>query len=238
MGCLQWCAVCEMAESASSTAVSAGRYRHDWYQNGTHVILSVYAKGVAKGDVVVEMDATSCVVRIKVDGGASEWALDLDPLAQDVVPEESGYEVLGTKIEVSLKKKVAGVQWGALEGRADAGAGPAVRSAQVGVTVDAAGGAGAAGIPAAYAHRVQRDWSKIERDVEEEDKNEKLEGEAALNRLFQDIYGKASDETRRAMNKSYQESGGTVLSTNWSEVGSKKVELAPPDGMEAKKYEQ
>jgi len=46
------------------------------------------------------------------------------------------------------------------------------------------------------------------------------------------------DATKRAMMKSYQESGGTVLSTNWSEVGAGKVEIKPPEGMEYKKYEQ
>ena len=35
-----------------------------------------------------------------------------------------------------------------------------------------------------------------------------------------------------------QESGGTVLSTNWKEVGSKKVTCSPPTGMENKTYEQ
>ena len=30
------------------------------------------------------------------------------------------------------------------------------------------------------------------------------------------------------MMKSFQESNGTVLSTNWKEVGTKKVEYAPP----------
>jgi suppressor of G2 allele of SKP1 len=34
----------------------------------------------------------------------------------------------------------------------------------------------------------------------------------------------ATDETKRAMNKSYSESGGTVLSTNWKEVSQKKVD--------------
>ena len=50
------------------------------------------------------------------------------------------------------------------------------------------------------------------------------------------IYGEGSDEVKRAMNKSFVESGGTVLSTNWGEVGKKKVECKPPDGMEFKKY--
>lgn len=38
------------------------------------------------------------------------------------------------------------------------------------------------------------------------------------------------------MNKSFQESGGTVLSTNWSEVGKGKVEGKPPEGLEMHKW--
>ena len=43
-------------------------------------------------------------------------------------------------------------------------------------------------------------------------------------------------QIRRAMNKSFQESGGTVLSTNWSEVGTKKVEGTPPKGLVMHKW--
>ena len=32
------------------------------------------------------------------------------------------------------------------------------------------------------------------------------------------------------------ESGGTVLSTNWKDVGSKKLDVKPPDGMEWKTW--
>ncbi len=39
------------------------------------------------------------------------------------------------------------------------------------------------------------------------------------------------------MIKSFTESNGTCLSTNWTDVGAKKVEVTPPDGMTAKKFE-
>ena len=33
-----------------------------------------------------------------------------------------------------------------------------------------------------------------------------------------------------------QQSGGTVLSTNWGDIGKQDVGVKPPDGMEFKKW--
>lgn len=88
--------------------------------------------------------------------------------------------------------------------------------------------------PKPYASN--KNWDAIDRDLKEELENEKPEGDAALNSLFKQIYERADPDTRRAMMKSYQTSGGTVLSTNWGEVESKDYEgkdrPSAPDGQE------
>eukprot|EP00565_Helicotheca_tamesis_P004290 CAMPEP_0185738964 /NCGR_PEP_ID=MMETSP1171-20130828/34281_1 /TAXON_ID=374046 /ORGANISM="Helicotheca tamensis, Strain CCMP826" /LENGTH=404 /DNA_ID=CAMNT_0028410367 /DNA_START=63 /DNA_END=1274 /DNA_ORIENTATION=+ len=86
--------------------------------------------------------------------------------------------------------------------------------------------------PRAYASH--KDWDAIERDLKKQEENEKPEGEEALNKLFQNIYGNANEDTKRAMIKSMQTSGGTVLSTNWDEVSKTdyEKERQAPKGME------
>lgn len=78
-----------------------------------------------------------------------------------------------------------------------------------------------------------KNWDKIVNDFEEEEKS--AEGQS-IDDLLKDIYSKGNDETRRAISKSFQESNGTVLSTNWSEVSQSTVDVKPPDGCEFKSW--
>lgn len=78
-----------------------------------------------------------------------------------------------------------------------------------------------------------KDWDKIVRDFEEEEKSE-----SSADDMLKKIYEGGSDETKRAMIKSFTESCGTVLSTNWDEIGKKKTKVVPPDGACLRKWEK
>lgn len=51
----------------------------------------------------------------------STYSIELDPLAHKIIPKESTFKVLSTKIEIKLKKEICGIMWGALESDNDLG---------------------------------------------------------------------------------------------------------------------
>jgi suppressor of G2 allele of SKP1 len=73
------------------------------------------------------------------------------------------------------------------------------------------------------------DTLNLDADLEEDqDQAGKGTSEKDLEKFFQTLYGDLPPEGRRAMMKSFTESGGTVLSTDWGDVGGRKVEAQPP----------
>lgn len=92
-----------------------------------------------------------------------------------------------------------------------------------------------AGASPAYptSSKKTKNWDALEKEAAKEE--EKADGDKALNQLFAQIYKDADDNTKRAMMKSFTESNGTCLSTNWDEVGKGTVETRPPEGMVARK---
>ena len=214
--------------SASSQSSSQPRFRHDWYQTVDQVVVTVMAKKQDPSNVHVEFLAQNLVVTIDIpDGSGSSYVLDLE-LFDEIDPERSSYRLTPYKLEVKMRKKEA-YQWSTLE--------KPLSDAAYARSSFPSSSATSSGVPSAYASG--KDWNAIEQELKKKEEEEKPEGEEALNALFRQIYRNANEDTRRAMNKSFQTSGGTVLSTNWGEVGKTDYEKdrQAPEGMEWRNWE-
>ncbi|XP_078791065.1 protein SGT1 homolog isoform X3 [Oryzias latipes] len=244
-----WIQRCEemMSDEAQNGSVkaqppAAAPVKYDWYQTESQVIVTVMAKNVPKDSVSVNFVEKELSAEMQLPCGEN-YNLHLH-LLHPILPQQSSFKVLTTKtpvlkgpvllthhhqhggssvykkLQVEIKmKKTEAIRWEKLEGEGQ----------QTNIkhfNPD----------PYPTSLHYTRKWDKMVSDISEEEKNEKLEGDAALNKLFQQIYTDGSDEVKRAMNKSFMESAGTVLSTNWKDVGKRKVEASPPDDVEHRKY--
>ncbi len=163
--------------------------------------------------------------------------------------------MLSTKVELTLKKASPGQKWRTLEGtEPDAPAIAATSSGESNAAERAVQSTQPKESVPSYptsSRSGPKNWDKLADDLtkkpkKSDDKDGKDEddglgeleddGGDPVNAFFKKLYAGADPDTRRAMMKSYQESNGTALSTNWSEVSKGPVETSPPDGMEAKKW--
>ncbi|CBI22624.3 protein SGT1 homolog isoform X2 [Vitis vinifera] len=215
----------EEVHQVPMVTASKPKYRHEYYQKPQEVVVTIFAKGVPDENVVVDFGEQILSVSIDVPG---DVAYHFQPrLFGKIIPDKCRYEVLSTKIEIRLAKAEE-IHWTSLEFSKE-------NTVPQRINVSTSVASQRPTYPSSKTRMV--DWDKLEAQVKKEEKEEKLDGDAALNKFFRDIYKDADEDTRRAMQKSFVESNGTVLSTNWKEVGSKKVEGSPPDGMEMKKWE-
>ncbi|KAJ7293556.1 SGS domain-containing protein [Mycena rebaudengoi] len=194
--------------------------RHEFYETDERLTLSIFDRGANADEVKVQFDPR------KLSYTNGEKSLVLEPLKGQINPDASEYSVGKVKIEIRLAKSVLG-RWGGL----------------VGDSPDPLANSASTSAPATTTSiKPKKNWEGITTGIlsaekektSEEDPN--VGGDSTLNSFFQKIYGDADEDTRKAMMKSYQESGGTTLSTNWDEVKKAKVEVKPPAGAEWKKW--
>ena len=228
------------------------KIRHEWYQQNDTVIVTLFAKGIPKDKATVEIKPASLEMSFPLPTG-STFDFSLDPLFYKIDHAASSFKIMSTKAEFTLKKATPGQKWPNLEGseptdgdfaKPDGDDGDAIKRA---VLADGAKNSGPA-YPTS-AKTGPKDWDKVASDLTKKPKKDDENGEEGdddvniddeegdpVNGFFKKLYKGADEDTRRAMMKSYQESNGTALSTNWSEVGKGKVETTPPDGMEARPW--
>ena len=227
------------------------KIRHEWYQNSETVYFTLLAKGVPKDKAQVDIQERSLTISFPLINGSS-YDLTLEPLFGAVKPDKCIPRILSTKIEIILVKATPGQKWSALE--ANESISESTKSTEDGAedpkddTVKRAVFTDSKPAGPAYptsAKSGPKDWDKITKDLKTTDSDGKeksldddddYEGGDEANHFFKKLFKNASPETQRAMMKSYTESNGTALSTNWDEVQKAPVETLPPDGMEAKKW--
>ncbi len=232
----------------------ASKIRHEWYQTPESVIITLYCKGIPKDKATVEIKDSSLEVSFPLPTG-SDYNFSLDPLFSNIDRMKSHYKIMSTKAEFTLVKSTPGQKWSSIEGTGPVnteepgtnGNDPsqqAVKQAVLATTTNST----APAYPTS-SKSGPKNWDKVASDLTKRPKKDTKEGEDGLEEpgideeegdpttnFFKMLYKGADDDTRRAMMKSYQESNGTALSTNWAEVGQGPVETSPPDGMEAKKW--
>lgn len=202
-------------------AVAKPMFTYQYYQSHETLSISIFAKNLDADDVKVNMKNNFLSVTINnstLTNGRDEVVISKN-LYGEIDTLKSKYQVLKTKVEVTLVKATK-MMWDSLEGSAIVSASPPVATVS---SIDEIKDV----IPQtkkANPYSSSKDWDKIDTEITRELEAEAPQGEEALQKLFKDIYSKADEDTRRAMNKSFQTSGGTVLSTNWKEVAAKDYE--------------
>lgn len=222
----------EATAPKSIVPTPANKIKDDWYQSNDTVTLNILAKGAPKEKVTVDFDKDSLSISFPVEGSGSEYNFNLDPLYAQIDPANSKFRVTPNKVEITLKKASPGTKWKTLEGDRQVDV-PEDSTSTIPRHILSSKPQDSAPAYPTSSRTGAKNWDKLAAD-DLDDKDE-IEGDETSH-FFKKLYGGATPEQQRAMMKSYQESGGTVLSTDWSNVGSKTIVPEPPEGMEAKKY--
>ena len=232
--------------------------RHEFYETDEKLILTIFDRGADPAQVNVKFEARSvrCSMsrlrgldlffQILYENGDKN--LHLHPLKGQIDPEQSNFVVGKVKIELRLVKAAQG-RWGGLIGDAPDRTShttivfpcyvhslPALaNSARVSVPAEKAG---------TTLPQARKNWDSVTQTILDSEKpktsteDPNVSGDSTLNEFFQNLFANADENTKKAMMKSFQESGGTALSTNWDEVKKGPVPIKAPTGSEARKWEQ
>lgn len=169
------------------------KFSNNWFQTDDAVIVTLDSN-IALNKTIISVKLEKRCIGVYYE----EFKVHEIILGNAINVEASSYKVLTQKIEIKLVKDTKGFNWITLDEKSK-------NEVQK------------------YPTSMKKDFSQINQQIDNELKKDQTDpsGNDAMMYLFKEIYANASEETKRAMQKSYATSGGTVLSTNWDEVRSK-----------------
>ncbi|KAH8430405.1 co-chaperone SGT1 [Aspergillus melleus] len=244
--------------SNAPAAPSVEKVRHEWYQSNESVVVTLYVKGVPKDKTSIQLASDSVTVGFPLPSGAEyDFTLDplfatIDAAASKVsvmstkielslrkqTPGQKWSALEATSTDVKISDRQAAVS-----------SAPSSSAAPIYPSSSRKGPKDWDKLASTLTEKKTKSGdkgkgkkkmatgdgaadSKNDRAGNESDGGESVdsdyEGGDPVDSFFKKLYAGADPDTRRAMIKSYVESQGTSLSTNWNEVGQGKVEARPP----------
>ena len=181
---------------------------YNWIQTGTNITVDITSNhNLNAYDIKINKKSIEFIDKKE---GTLKYTINL---TNGILPDKSSYKITSSmKCKLELHKEVENFNWVNLE---------------VNKNDDSLNNPKDKVVHGYYpsSSKVKKDWSQLDKEIDEQEKEDaSKDGNEGMWRLFRDIYAKGNEETRRAMIKSFQTSGGTVLSTNWDEVKDKDYE--------------
>ncbi|SSD61649.1 related to Protein SGT1 [Saccharomycodes ludwigii] len=217
------------------------KFRTDWYQSPKTVTISLFTANPpkTKDEITIDLknknNSAHLTLSYKNPSNTSsefQYTANLsNPIDVGSFDPAKDIFIGSKKLEITLTKNKAGVTWKTLELQKDQ---EQQKSSIQPISTTNSTSKTNSVLKYPSSSKKHIDWSKFDLDSDEYENDENA-GDA--NKFFQELYKNSDADTQRAMMKSFIESNGTALNTNWNEVKSETVETVPPDGLEAKKWD-
>lgn len=200
--------------AVENVVIKKQELKDDMFQTENKIIILLYIKNVNKNSIKINSEPKLFFMSFLDDNGQT-YEYKLEPLYSEIEHEKTTYHVYLKKIEITFIKKIK-CHWVSKIASNEKNADYEKNNKKNVFTYPS-------------SHKNSINWSEFKLNPEYENSSDDLD-------FFKKLYKDVDDETKRAMIKSYVESNGTVLTTNWNEAKSKTYKTQPSPHMEEKKW--